>query len=177
MQGNLHALKHGIWARADRAVEMITERVGVSYHQVLLEVTEHYKPYDVIERMLVQRIARSFYRLLITQAMEDYRLEMPSLYVSKSYERLLRHERIADLQLHKAIAALEKRQRERRHENQQNKLTLAPHPRSAHAQESGEFVYPEGAGGAPFEHLFGPYNPSDTFSDPGGMQRAKKRPL
>ena len=81
--------------------------------------------------------------MMITQAMEDAHLKRRShLSVSTSYERIIRHERLIDVQLHRAIAALARKRAAEEKKNEQNKLGFVDFPCSVHAQADREFVPP-----------------------------------
>jgi hypothetical protein len=120
---SLNALTHGLTAESDQARQVIAEAVGVDYDTILLDMMDYYRPADPIERILVRRIARSTWRLLITEASEDRVFARRGLRSTPgtSQERILLVERRIDIQFHRAIAALaEKRLREQN--NSQNKL-------------------------------------------------------
>ena len=136
---SLNALKHGLWADSPQAQEQITEIVGVDYQSVLAEMRGYYQPADPVEELLVRRVARCTWRLMITEAMEDRIIERRGIGYSpgRSWERVILHERRIDIQLHRAIAALA---RKREQKNSQNKLPNLPSPSVPHAQPDPEFV-------------------------------------
>ena len=82
----------------------------------------------------------------MTETMEDCILGrrgfQPS--VGQSRLRLIRYERLTDIQLHRAIEALQRR-RESEAKITQNKLPEDPIPSVSHAQHDPEFVPPKTA--------------------------------
>ena len=141
MRVSLNALKHGLNAESPQAHEVIAEAVGTSFESVLDEMRDHYKPADPVEELLVRRVARCAWRLMITETMEDRIIQRRGILDTpgRSMERLILHERRIDIQLHRAIAALE---RLRLQKNAQNKLPNAPSALSDHERPQRQFVPP-----------------------------------
>lgn len=143
---SLNAMKHGLTATSPQGLEAISQEIGASYEQVLDEMRTHYSPRDFLEDRLVQRIARCFWRIMITQMKEDKHLEIRGanmLRPSKSYEKIIRHERMIDIQLHRAIAVLERKREKEAKEKLQNKLIEGHIPSSNPPISEREFVLPD----------------------------------
>lgn len=140
---SLNALRHGLDAHSPQAMQIIAEAVVAEYDSMLEEICRHYEPEDPVEEVLVKRIARCSWRMMITEAMEDAYLKRRShLLVGASYEKIIKHERLIDVQLHRAIAALTRKRAADEKKIEQNKLNSGLFPCSAHAQANREFVPP-----------------------------------
>jgi len=138
---SLNALKHGLTAESPQASQFVAEQIGVEYESILEEMRAYYQPTDPVEELLVRRIARCSWRLMITEAMEDRVLARRGIQNTpgSSWERIILHERRIDIQLHRALAALaQKRHRER--ENAQNKLPEYPFASVIQARRERESV-------------------------------------
>ncbi|MEN6356311.1 MAG: hypothetical protein ABFD83_04420 [Armatimonadota bacterium] len=142
---SLNAMKHGLTAVSPQGLETLAQDIGVTYEQVLEDFCRHYRPKDAVEEVLVKRIARCAWRLIITQAVEDRYLERRGLpnSIGKTYERIIKHERLSDIQLHRAIAALARKREREQNQNSQNKLNPDPVPSSNRPLPKREFVLPE----------------------------------
>lgn len=123
MRVSLNALKHGLRAESEQAMDVLNEQVGRDYEEVHEELRAHFKPRDPLEELLVCRIARASWRTQLTQAIENKELERRGhvLRIGSHYEKIIRNERLIDMQLHRAVYALE-RKRQREYENATNKL-------------------------------------------------------
>lgn len=123
LRSSLNALKHGLRAESEQAMQLLNEQVGRDYEDLYEEMRAHFKPRDPLEDVLVRRIARAAWRTLLTQAIEDKELERRAHYlkISDRYEKIIRSERFIDIQFHRAVYALE-RKRQREYENTTNKL-------------------------------------------------------
>ena len=79
--------------------------------EILDAMTAQYKPKDALEITLVRRIARCAWRMFVTEGMETRLLGKSSApyYPTGDYEAIIRHERLCDIQLHRAIDALAKK--------------------------------------------------------------------
>lgn len=108
-RSSLNALKHGLTAKAPHALQAVAEQFYVDFDPILDDVRKHYRPVDPIEEGLVKRIARCMWRLARAESMEDRLLERnPSATKPGiSLEKVINYERTVDLQLHRAIRALE----------------------------------------------------------------------
>jgi len=139
---SINALKHGLCAESPQGLQEVARMIGRQFEDILGEMLAHYHPADPIEELLVRRIARCAWRLAITESMEE-RVLMRCPFrntPAPSQDRIIRHERRIDIQLHRAIAALE---RLRWQKNAQNKLPQGPTPRSNHEGPQPEFVPPK----------------------------------
>ena len=141
---SLNALKHGLCAESLHGLEAVADLVGKTFQEVLDEMRTCCRPVDAVEEILVRRIAQCSWRMLITETMEDHILGrrgfQPS--VGQSRERLIRYERLTDIQLHRAIEALQRR-RESKAKTTQNRLPDDPSPSVSHAHHDPEFVPPK----------------------------------
>lgn len=123
---SLNAIKHGYYAKTEQAMEILAEKVGRDYGELYAEMRAYFRPRDPLEELLVRRISRAAWRTLLTEAVENRELVetggMPAL--TSGYGDMIRNERFIDIQLHRALYALErKRQSEKM---LQNKLSLLP---------------------------------------------------
>lgn len=123
---SLNAVKHGYYAKTEAAMEVLAEKVGRDYNDLLAELREHFMPRDPLEELLVRRIARAAWRTFLTEAVENRELVkfggMPGL--TASYGDMIRNERFIDIQLHRALYALERKRSQEK--MLQNKLSLQP---------------------------------------------------
>jgi len=110
-RSSLNALKHGLHARAPHALQLVAEQYHVDFEPILEKLRRHYCPCDPIEEELVNRIARSMWRLARTELMESRLLDRnpAATRPGTSLERVLKYERMVDLQLHRAIRALDRK--------------------------------------------------------------------
>ena len=148
----LNALKTGLHAKSPQGLTLLTQQMGITYKQILKELVALYEPQDAIENTFVSRIARCTWRIRLTEAMEARFLSGEGVpgYAHERYTDLIRHERLCDIQLHRAVLALEKR-RERlagrpnasNLKTTENKLPDGPVSRSDDAPSEREFVLPE----------------------------------
>jgi hypothetical protein len=132
-RSSLNALKHGLNAQSDHALEEISKQHGVPYEEVLGEMLRHYAPADPVERQLVQRIARCVWRLSLSASMEERLIERrPNApKPGTTYDRILKYERLVDIHLHRALATLQrKRESEGRSMPNKNKSHNELYPRS-----------------------------------------------
>ena len=110
-RSSLNALKHGLDARSPQAFEQLARETGIEYNAIAEEMYAHFRPADPLEAQLVKRIARCVWRLARAEAMEKRIFETGSnrRKPSTSYERILKYERLVDIHLHRAIAALDRK--------------------------------------------------------------------
>jgi len=143
-KSSLNALKHGLYAVSPHGLEQVADLIGRTYEDVLKELRACYRPLDAVEETLVRRIARCSWRILMSETMEDHLINRRGFKprVSVSRERLMRCERLTDIQLHRAIEALQKR-RDVIQRNCRNGLPPDPLARAAHARRNPEFLPPE----------------------------------
>ncbi len=108
---SMNALKHGLYAKSPQALEVITP-VEADFDSIYLDMRRQYRPKDALETQLVRRIARCLWRLAKGEAMERRitQLRPDTNRPSISYEKVMRYERLVDLHLHRALAALERKQ-------------------------------------------------------------------
>ena len=107
-RSSLNALKHGLRAQAPHALAAIEQDPDAEYQSILDDLQACYQPADAVERELVKRIARCFWRLRWTEAVERRALSLwpnPNR-PGKAHSAVLKHERMVDLQLYRAIRAL-----------------------------------------------------------------------
>lgn len=140
-RSSLNAMRHGLYAKSKQGLEMVAEATGKAYEAVLDEMRACYRPVDVVEDMLVRRIARCTWRMLYTEAMENRAIQKDglSLGCTDNRERLIRYERFTDIQLHRAIEALSKKRCAEK-ETPRNELPRALFPSVTHAQAGEDFV-------------------------------------
>ena len=148
----LNALKTGLHATSPQGLTLLAKQMGITHEQILKEVTALYQPQDAIENTFVSRIARCTWRIRLTEAMETRLFEGGGVphYPGARYTDLIRHERLCDIQLHRAVLALEKR-RERlggrpnvaNLKTTENKLAGDPVSCSSDTLSEREFVLPE----------------------------------
>ena len=117
---SLNAVKHGYYAKTEQAMKLLEEQVGRRYQEIHEEMRTHFKPRDPLEELLVRRISRAAWRTMLTEAVENKELVeyggMPGL--TDGYGSMIRNERFIDIQLHRALHALErKRQTEKMLQN------------------------------------------------------------
>ena len=106
---SLNALKHGLTAKSPHALDKIEKEAGVTFDEVLAEMVRYYQPMDPVEKQLVMRIARCVWRLTLSASMEQRLLDSrpDARRPGTSYERILKYERLVDIHLHRALAALQ----------------------------------------------------------------------
>jgi hypothetical protein len=123
---SLNAIEHGYYAKTEAAMEILAERVGRDYKDLHEELRAYFKPRDPLEELLVRRISRAAWRTLLTEAVENTELVkfggMPGL--THCYGDMIRNERFIDIQLHRALFALERKRCSEK--KLQNKLSLLP---------------------------------------------------
>ena len=126
-RSSLNGLTHGLTARSRHAIQAITESIGVDFDTLLADLRAHYKPADPVEDQLVNRIARSAYRLALAESMERSLLENNPFLTrpNTSYDQILRYERLVDIHLHRAIAALARKREVERRVNPESELSLS----------------------------------------------------
>jgi len=127
-RSSMNALKHGFAARSPQAAEIIAQEAQKEFYQIYEMMYDHYRPRDALEEQLVRRIVRCAWRLRVAENMEKRLFERRAGADTPgtSYERVLNYERLVDIHLHRAIAALEKK---RATENKLNRTNELP-PRS-----------------------------------------------
>ena len=129
-RSSLNALKHGLHANAPQTMQLIAERTGADFHTILDDMRRQFRPVDALEEQLVRRIARCVWRLAVSENMEERVMgRRPSaLRPGASLEKVMKYERLVDIHLHRAIAALERKKESRNKSNAQNELpsTLKP---------------------------------------------------
>lgn len=108
---------------SEYAMKSLNEEIGRDFDDMYQELQAHYKPIDPLEEVLVRRIARAAWRILYTEAAEkrDIIRQLGVPGITRCYEDIIRSERFIDIQLHRAINALE-RKRQREYVNSKNKL-------------------------------------------------------
>lgn len=94
-----NALKHGFYAKSKEAMDAIAGLIGYSYIDILQGMCEHYRPKDALENLLIRRIARCYWRTMLTEALETRHLVRPSgaVYIGKHFETIIRNERLIDI--------------------------------------------------------------------------------
>jgi hypothetical protein len=106
----MNSLKHGIYAETDEALVQVAAEIGTTYERILDELKDFYDPIGPIQYTLVRRIARCIWRMLLVERMEDFHVGQHGLrpFIGDARARIIRYERVTDIQLHRAIEALEK---------------------------------------------------------------------
>jgi len=120
-RSSLNAMKHALYAASEQAMERLNEEIGRDYADMYQEMRAYFKPTDPLEELFVRRIARAAWRTLYTEAVENR--DMASLRgvpgMTSCYSNIIRNERFIDIQLHRAVYALE-----RKRKNSGNELNL-----------------------------------------------------
>lgn len=120
----LNALKMGLHSYSLVGMQAVADVIGVTFEEIHEKMMDHYQPADYLEETLVHRIARCTWKLRLIQSIEDnalYGLTVSSAPGS-SLEALSVIERRTDVQLHRAISALNHK-RKKDQEKVKNKLT------------------------------------------------------
>lgn len=121
---SLNAMKNGLHAKSQQAMEILMEEIGQGFDDLHATMRDHFKPKDPLEELLVRKIARAAWRSMLTEAVEERELSIASRpKLTNRYEKMIRSERIIDIQLHRAICALE---RKRQLSNKENKKITLP---------------------------------------------------
>lgn len=111
---SLNAIKHGYYANSEQALQLLAEEIGRDYDDLYTEMRAYYGPMDPIEELLVRRISRAAWRMLVTEAAENRDVArtggVPCM--TSSYAEIIRNERYIDIQLHRAIHALERKRQQ-----------------------------------------------------------------
>jgi hypothetical protein len=114
----LNAMKHGLWAESRDGLAVVAEQVGASFEDVHEEMCMHYHPCDCVEAVLVRRIARCAWRLMITETMENrgFARRRAGLRntLTPAHETIIKRERLIEIQLHRAISALREKRSEQK---------------------------------------------------------------
>ena len=148
-RASLNAMKTGAYASSQQGLQKLAEEIGIKHDEIIEALFCFYEPKDAIENTLVRRIARCTWRIYITEAMEARMLDRHGLpnRPGEVYAAIIRHERTCDIQLHRAMAALEKkRDRDAKRRSQdkcvdfRNELPRPSFLRSAHAHREPGFV-------------------------------------
>lgn len=151
-KSSLNAMKSGVYASSRHGLQKLAEEIGVKHEDITEAIFRFYEPRDAIENTLARRISRCVWRIYMTEAMEARMLERQGLpnRPGDTYNAIIRHERVCDLELHRAMTALEKkRDREaKRGAIEQyvkigNELPDRPFLRLSHACRGRQFVSPE----------------------------------
>jgi hypothetical protein len=110
---SLNAVTHGFTAEAPHVLEALDFEPGVEFQPILEKATAHFLPTDPVEEELVHRIARCWWKRARIEQLEDRSIERNpyKLLPVNSGTNLLKYERQVDLQLHRAIRALERLRR------------------------------------------------------------------
>ena len=108
-------------------MQRVEEQIGCSYAEMLDNMRAYLQPRDPLEEVLVRRIARSAWRTMLTETVENRTLARnpDCLRLGNPYHNVIRNERFIDIHLHRAIIALE-RKRDKEYDKTQNKLNLLP---------------------------------------------------
>ena len=114
-RSSLNALKHGFDARAAHALAAVDDACDIEFQPYLDKVRAHYQPSDPMEEELVERIARCLWRLARSADMERRLVAGIGARTnpSNSNERILKFERLVDMQLHRAIRTLDRKRARR----------------------------------------------------------------
>lgn len=111
---SLNAIKHGYYANSEGALKLLADEIGRDYADLYAEMRAHFKPMDPLEELLVRRISRAAWRMLVTEAAENRDVAKTGGVpcVTSSYSEIIRNERYIDIQLHRAIYALERKRQQ-----------------------------------------------------------------
>jgi len=109
-RASLNALKHGFRAEAPHALESLDFEPGVEFQPILEKAQAHFRPADPMEEELVRLIARCWWKRARIEQLEDRSIERNpyKLLPVNSGTNLLKYGRQVDLQLHRALRALER---------------------------------------------------------------------
>jgi len=120
---SLNALKTGLHASSEQGMAALEEAIGCSYAETLDRMRIYLKPMDPLEDVLVRRIARSTWRMIVTESAENNVLARCGEYVrvTHRYRDVIDTERFIDVHLHRAIRALQIK-RDKEYEKSKNKL-------------------------------------------------------
>ena len=123
-RSSLNALKHGLTARSPHALELMAEQCQVDFDEIHSDMRGYFLPADPLEDQLVRRIARCVWRLAMGESMEKRLLQRRAAPTRPglTYDRIMKYERLVDIHLHRAIAALNTKRHEQRNPNAQNEL-------------------------------------------------------
>src|SRR5450759_1874670 len=78
---SLNALKTGLHASSEQGMAALEEAIGCSYAETLDRMRNYFKPMDPLEDVLVRRIARSTWRMIVTESAENNVLARCAEYV------------------------------------------------------------------------------------------------
>jgi hypothetical protein len=112
----MNSMKHGLYAESEDGLAVIAQQVGASFEDVFEKMAEVYRPIDYVEALLVRRAARSAWRLMLTETLENNALSNRTCGLKRrlvpAQETVIARERLIELQLHRALAALRKKRDE-----------------------------------------------------------------
>jgi hypothetical protein len=109
-RASLNALKHGFYAEAPHAMDSLDFEPGVEFGPVLEKARACYQPENAAEEELVHLIARCWWKRARLEQLEDRSIERNPYKLLPVYSTpyLLKYARQVDLQLHRAMRALER---------------------------------------------------------------------
>jgi hypothetical protein len=110
MRVSQNALKHGFRAEAPHTLNALDYEPGAEFEPMLEKAKEYFQPTNPMEDDLVQVIARCWWKRARLQQLEDRCIERNpfKLLPVNSGTNLLKYGRQVDLQLHRALRALDR---------------------------------------------------------------------
>ena len=110
-RSSLNSLTHGARAKSPHALAAMEAASALEYQPFLDRVLSYYAPNDPIEDVLAERIARCLWRLARSTDIDARRAAnhpMPSSLPGVS-DGVIRYELMVDMQLHRAMRAMERK--------------------------------------------------------------------
>ena len=71
----LNALKTGLYADSIEGMQAVADVIGVTFESMHQEMRAYYQPADPLEEVLVRRIARCSWKLIVIESIEDVKLK------------------------------------------------------------------------------------------------------
>ena len=107
---SLNSLRHGLRAESPQALGALDYVPGAEFGPILEEARACFRPANPMEEVLVHTIARCWWKSARVEQLEDRSIERNpyKLLPVHSGTDLLRYGRQVDLQLHRALRALER---------------------------------------------------------------------
>ncbi|MDO8589622.1 MAG: hypothetical protein Q7T82_21565 [Armatimonadota bacterium] len=108
-RASLNAMKHGFNAEAPHALEALDFEPGVEFRPILRKARGYFRPANPMEEELVHLIARCWWKRARIEQLEDRSIERNpyKLLPVNTGSSLLKYTRQVDLQLHRALRALQ----------------------------------------------------------------------
>jgi hypothetical protein len=108
-RASLNPMKHWFYAEARHALEALDFEPGVEFQPILEKARDYFQPANPVEEELVHLIARCWWKRARIEQLEDRSIERNpyKLLPVNSGTDLLKYTRQVDLQLHRALRALQ----------------------------------------------------------------------